>query len=88
MSSGKKFEKAKAGLLLIASPRFRNLGEGFKRGSYGERKSHDVEGIIGPLKQSINVVFPGIVYDKEGFVVYIWNPEFLKKVKNRPAIRL
>jgi len=29
-----------------------------------------------------------IVYDKEGCVVYIWNPEFFKKIKNRPVIRL
>jgi len=28
-----------------------------------------------------------IVYDKEGYVVYIWNPEFFKKIKNRPAIK-
>lgn len=24
-----------------------------------------------------------IVYDNEGFVVYIWNPEFMKKYSNR-----
>jgi hypothetical protein len=29
-----------------------------------------------------------IVYDKEGYIVYIWNPEFLEKIKNRPAIQL
>lgn len=29
-----------------------------------------------------------IVYDKERYVVYIWNPEFFKKIKNRPAIKL
>lgn len=29
-----------------------------------------------------------IVYDKEGYVVYIWNPEFYERIKNRPAIRL
>jgi len=29
-----------------------------------------------------------IVYDKEGYVVYTWNPEFFKKIKNRPAIKL
>ena len=29
-----------------------------------------------------------IVYDKEGYVVYIWNPGFFKKIKNRPAIKL
>ena len=29
-----------------------------------------------------------IVYDKEGYVVYIWNPQFFEKIKNRPAIKL
>ena len=29
-----------------------------------------------------------IVYDNEGYVVYIWNPEFFKKIKDRPAIKV
>ncbi len=29
-----------------------------------------------------------IVYDKDGYVVYIWNPEFFKKIKDRPSIKL
>ena len=29
-----------------------------------------------------------IVYDKEGYVDYIWNPEFYKRIKNRAAIKL
>jgi hypothetical protein len=29
-----------------------------------------------------------IVYDKEDYVVYIWNPKFFNKIKNRPAIKL
>ena len=29
-----------------------------------------------------------IAYDKEGHVVYIWNPEFLEKIKDRKAIKL
>lgn len=29
-----------------------------------------------------------IVYDKEGYTVYVWNPEFSKKIKNRPEIKL
>ena len=28
-----------------------------------------------------------IVYDREGCVVYIWNPEFMKKVKGMPEIK-
>ena len=61
----KKSGRAKAGLLLIASPRFRNLGEGLARGSYGDRKDIDVKNILGSLKESIEVVFPGIVYERE-----------------------
>ena len=40
--------------------------------------------IIMEYLESINK----IVYDKEGYVVYIWNPEFLNKIKNRPEIKL
>ena len=29
-----------------------------------------------------------IVYSKEGYIVYIWNPAFFEKIKNRPAIKL
>ena len=29
-----------------------------------------------------------IVFDKDGYVVYIWNPEFFKRIKDRPAIKL
>ena len=29
-----------------------------------------------------------IVYDKEGRVVYIWNPEFAEKIKNMPEIKI
>lgn len=29
-----------------------------------------------------------IAYDKEGYVVYIWNPSLFEKLKNRPAIKL
>lgn len=61
----KKFEKAKAGLLLIASPRFKNLGEGLPRGTYHERKLKEVEGIVESLQDSLNLINPGIVYDRE-----------------------
>ncbi len=60
-----KTRKAKAGVLLIASPRFENLGAGLKRGTYGERKSMELEGIINPLKSFLDVVFPRIVYNKQ-----------------------
>lgn len=29
-----------------------------------------------------------IVFDKEGYIVYIWNPKLYLKYKDRPAIRL
>ncbi len=29
-----------------------------------------------------------IVYDSEGYIVYIWNPDFYEKVKNRSAIKI
>lgn len=29
-----------------------------------------------------------IVFDKEGYVVYIWSPEFFKKIKDRSSIKL
>lgn len=29
-----------------------------------------------------------IAYDKEGYVVYIWNPALFEKMKNRPAIKI
>ena len=64
MNSNLKTRKAKAGLLLIASPRFKMLGEGLKRGTYAERKNADVEKILGTL-DFLDVVFPGIVYEKE-----------------------
>lgn len=61
----RKSVRPKAGLLLIASPRFRNLGEGLTRGSYGDRKDIDVKNILGSLGESLDVVFPGIVYERE-----------------------
>lgn len=64
MDSNQKNRKAKAGLLLIASPRFKNLGEGLPHGTYGERKAIQVEEILGTL-DFLDVVFPGIVYERE-----------------------
>lgn len=29
-----------------------------------------------------------IAYDNGGFVVYIWNPSFYKKIKNMPEVKL
>ncbi len=64
MDSSQKNRKAKAGLLLIASPRFKNLGAGLPHGTYGDRKAIQVEEILGTL-DFLDVVFPGIVYERE-----------------------
>lgn len=64
MNNNQKNRKAKAGLLLIASPRFKDLGLGLPRGSYGERKTAQVEEILQTL-DFLEVVFPGIVYQRE-----------------------
>jgi hypothetical protein len=29
-----------------------------------------------------------IAYDNAGYVVYIWNPEFAQRMKDRPAIKI
>ena len=58
-----KIRKAKAGLLLVASPRFKNLS-GPKRGTYGERK----EKVVKEIKATMNfldLMDPGIVYERE-----------------------
>lgn len=28
-----------------------------------------------------------IVYDKEGHIVYIWNPEFVERFRNKPELK-
>ena len=58
-----KTRKAKAGLLLIASPRFKNL-YGPKRGTYGERKDEAVKQIKATM-DFMDLVDPGIVYERE-----------------------
>lgn len=58
-----KTSKPKAGLLLIASPRFKNLS-GPKRGTYGERKEKAVNEIKSTM-DFLDLVDPGIVYERE-----------------------
>lgn len=58
-----KIRKPKAGLLLVASPRFKNLS-GPKRGSYGEKKEAVSRQIVESLN-FIDIEFPGIVYERE-----------------------
>ena len=63
MNKELKTRKAKAGLLLIASPRFKNL-YGPKRGTYGERKEKAVKEIKATM-DFLDLVDPGIVYERE-----------------------
>lgn len=53
--------------MLLASPRFKDLGAGLSRGTYGERKAKEVDSAIlsGALRSSLDVVYPGIVYGRE-----------------------
>ncbi len=63
----KKNRKAKAGLLLLASPRFKDLGSGLSRGTYGERKAEEVSTLLNSnsIHSILEVVYPGIVYERE-----------------------
>ena len=45
MKNSEKTRKAKAGLLLIASPRFKDLGAGCEHGTYGDRKEIAIKDI-------------------------------------------
>ncbi len=58
-----KQRKPKAGLLLIGSPRFRNLS-GPKRGSYGEKKEKVAAQIVDSLS-FLDLTYTGIVYERE-----------------------
>lgn len=58
-----KTRKPRAGLLLVASPRFKNLS-GPKRGTYGERKEKAVEEIKASM-DFLELVDPGIVYERD-----------------------
>lgn len=63
MEASAKLRKPRAGLLLIASPRFKNLS-GPKRGSYAEKKEKVSREILASL-DFLDVEYPGIVYERE-----------------------
>ena len=63
MNSKAKTRKPRAGLLLIASPRFKNL-DGPRRGTYHERKLKAVEDIKATM-DFLDLTDPGIVYERE-----------------------
>ena len=62
MNTQEKTRKARAGLLLIASPRFKNLS-GPARGTYHERKLKVVEDIKASM-DFLDLTYPGIVYER------------------------
>lgn len=63
MDLSEKIRKPRAGLLLIASPRFKNIS-GPKKGSYGQKKDAVAKHILSTL-DFLDVTFPGIVYERE-----------------------
>ena len=63
MERSEKMRKSRAGLLLIASPRFKNLS-GPQRGTYHERKLKVVEDIKASM-DFLDLSYPGIVYGRE-----------------------
>ena len=63
MNAELKLRKPRAGLLLVASPRFKNLS-GPQRGTYHERKLKAVEDIKASL-DFLEIVYPGITYGRD-----------------------
>jgi len=61
----KKSGSPKVGILMMGSPRFKNLGEGLSRGTYHERKLNEIKNIIGSLNNSLELIDPGIIYTRE-----------------------
>ncbi len=60
----KALKKAVIGLLLISTPRFRDLGEGTEQGYFRERKEQAAD----KLRQRLDfaeTVFPGVVYTRQ-----------------------
>lgn len=57
--------KPRMGLLLIGASRFRPLGEGSLDGTYAERKEREAKKIVAEGERMSEVVFPGIIYEKE-----------------------
>lgn len=60
-----KKRKPKAGVLLIGSPRFKNLGEGLKRNTYAVRQQFVIDKFLSELKNEIDIIFPDVVYNVE-----------------------
>ncbi len=63
--------KPKIGLLLIGAKRFKPLGEGTCDGTYEVRKNEEAQRIIAKLSAFSEVVFGGILYEKEDVENYL-----------------
>jgi L-arabinose isomerase len=57
--------RPKIGVLLITTPRFRNLGEQTEQGVFHKRKEREAQGILTELRTFSEVVFTSIVYTRE-----------------------
>lgn len=57
--------KPKIGLILIGAKRFRPLGAGTERGAYEVRKTAEADSFVERFSEFSEVVFPGIVYERE-----------------------
>ncbi len=60
-----KFSRPKAGLFFVGCRRFKDMGEGTARGTYGDRKAEDSKLMVKDLEGFIDVSFPGIIYERE-----------------------
>ncbi|MDR0901185.1 MAG: hypothetical protein LBM92_00250 [Opitutaceae bacterium] len=60
-----KLRKPRAGVLQIASPRVKNLGDGTPRGTYAQRKAGETKGILAEWQKHADLVYPGIVYGRD-----------------------
>ncbi len=62
--------KPKIGLLLIGAKRFKPLGEGTAEDTYEVRKNLEAEKIIGKFSAFSDVIYGGILYEKEDVQKY------------------
>ena len=57
--------KPRVGFFLLAPATFRKIGEGTARGSYAQRKDAEARQMVETASASLEVVFPGIIYETD-----------------------
>lgn len=57
--------KPRVGFFLLAPATFRSIGEGTARGSYAQRKEAEARRMVETAAETLDVVFPGIVYEAD-----------------------